>query len=655
MRLRARCITFGSTAWWLCCALVVANSSTYHHRITRQDGWAGTFGDARRKTETSLLRHRSHESFSSQEFPSRRQGVPWRTPDSAPALDGHTASSWRPPDTSADPTLMQQSRQEVSLIGTDNVSLSKFVDRSVSNDRPAVLESGQSSAVPVLRRELHSASLYRFPGQASVLSRNSRFSDSEEMRHKPRLPGDTFRYNRALKTDPEEGRHLFGPDNHQTLAAISETLGAINTVGRYLVNITRGGETDGDKAETENLSGAIYTISKNVLGPNVTDTIAPIVRGAIPPLVTLQPGKVTLVNNVAAARPCTTPDGLTGTCDDLSSCPQLLLDLGNLRQSICFKSLFVPGVCCPNRDGPSTFVTPIPDVVTVPTTVRTTTTTRLTTTTRRPSVVVTSGGPTVPPDADCGQPEVPTFRVVGGEESLPGRWPWMAAIFLHGSRRTEFWCGGSLVGPRHVLTAAHCTRDSKQRPFSPRQFTVRLGDVDLKRDDEPSSPETYQVVEVLAHPRFSRVGFYNDIAVLVLERTARRSRYVIPICLPPARYRHEPFVGYKPTVVGWGTTYYGGKESTVQRQAQLPVWRNDDCDQTYFQPITSSFICAGYPEGGKDACQGDSGGPLMLKVEGHWIQIGIVSFGNKCGEPGYPGVYTRITEYTDWIRENMVK
>jgi hypothetical protein len=174
------------------------------------------------------------------------------------------------------------------------------------------------------------------------------------MRHKPRLPGDTFRYNRALKTDPEEGRHLFGPDNHQTLAAISETLGAINTVGRYLVNITRGGETDGDKAETENLSGAIYTISKNVLGPNVTDTIAPIVRGAIPPLVTLQPGKVTLVNNVAAARPCTTPDGLTGTCDDLSSCPQLLLDLGNLRQSICFKSLFVPGVCCPNRDGPST-------------------------------------------------------------------------------------------------------------------------------------------------------------------------------------------------------------------------------------------------------------------------------------------------------------
>ncbi|KAJ9597239.1 hypothetical protein L9F63_011913, partial [Diploptera punctata] len=193
------------------------------------------------------------------------------------------------------------------------------------------------------------------------------------------------------------------------------------------------------------------------------------------------------------------------------------------------------------------------------------------------------------------------------------------------------------------------------RPFSARQFTVRLGDVDLLRDDEPSSPETFRVVEVRAHPQFSRVGFYNDVAVMVLDRTPRRSRFVIPLCLPPTSARSDTFVGQKPTVVGWGTTYYGGKESTIQRQTELPVWRNDDCDRTYFQPITSSFICAGYTEGGKDACQGDSGGPLMLKNDGRWMQIGIVSFGNKCGEPGYPGVYTRVTEYTDWIKQNMLQ
>jgi hypothetical protein len=143
-----------------------------------------------------------------------------------------------------------------------------------------------------------------------------------------------------METDAEEGRHLPG------LAAISETLGAINAVGRYLVNMTRGGQ----QPDTGDLPWAFYTISKNFLGANVTDTIAPIVRDALPPLVTLHSGKVTLADNAAAAtRPCTTPDGRTGTCDDLSNCPQLLLDLGNLRQSICFKSLFVPGVCCPQK------------------------------------------------------------------------------------------------------------------------------------------------------------------------------------------------------------------------------------------------------------------------------------------------------------------
>lgn len=169
-----------------------------------------------------------------------------------------------------------------------------------------------------------------------------------------------------------------------------------------------------------------------------------------------------------------------------------------------------------------------------------------------------------------------------------------------------------------VLTAAHCTRDARQRPFAARQFTVRLGDVDLSVDHEPSQPVTYKVTEIRAHPRFSRVGFYNDIAsktvsnktrkflmqiylssfsVMVLEQSVRKSKYVIPICLPQPTLQKERLIGRRATIVGWGTTYYGGKESPVQLQASLPIWRNEDCNRAYFQPITDNFLCAGYSEG----------------------------------------------------------
>ncbi|KAF5300958.1 hypothetical protein FQA39_LY10928 [Lamprigera yunnana] len=459
-----------------------------------------------------------------------------------------------------------------------------------------------------------------------------------------------------ITDETETGRH-FRPE---TLAAISETLGAINTVGRYIINMTRGVE---DSTFQEDVPSAVYTISKNILGRNVTETIKPLVSPLVSPLVRETHSTVyqkpTSDEIEINPRSCTTPEGQTGYCDDLSDCPQLLLNLSNLRQSLCFKSVFVPGVCCPRPVGYEEHTSSTTTTTTPPTTTRTilrlTTATPATTTPPLktiPSILLPLGTNIVDPE-DCGQPENAKFRVVGGEESLPGRWPWMAAIFLHGNRRTEFWCGGALITSKHILTAAHCTKDSQQRPFAARQFTVRLGDVDLKREDEPSAPVTFKISEVRAHSRFSRVGFYNDIAILVLERPARKSKYVIPLCLPPPQLRNEKFAGQRTTVVGWGTTYYGGKESTIQRQAILPVWRNEDCDDAYFQPITSNFICAGYSHGGTDACQGDSGGPLMILWDTRWIQVGVVSFGNKCGEPGYPGVYTRVTEYLNWIQENI--
>lgn len=522
---------------------------------------------------------------------------------------------------------------------------------------------------------------------------------------------------------------------------ISETLGALNTVGRYIVNMTRGQEASiTNNNPSENVPDAILTLTKNVLGQNVTKTIEPMIKriGVVetrddPAVIGVvvsttdastantssllnattlqsvetidakkkknkkqktkrkeQPALEQLTEQVDSfsespkivdyqskegENRCRTPDGRPGKCDDLSNCPGLLLDLTHLRESLCFKSLFVPGVCCPTSENTVVTTTQRPlKLTTRPTTTRpslflnpvSTTTQRplvpvftvSSTVTQTPSSAFVSNRPVQEPlgnfvdSDDCGQQEYSSGRIVGGVEAPTGQWPWLAAIFLHGPKRTEFWCGGSLIGSKFVLTAAHCTRDSKQRPFAARQFTVRLGDVDLSSDHEPSAPVTFKVSDIRAHPRFSRVGFYNDIAIMVLEQPVRKSKYVIPVCLPTPQTPKERLIGRRATIVGWGTTYYGGKESATQRQASLPIWRNEDCNKAYFQPITENFMCAGYSEGGVDACQGDSGGPLMLQLDSHWIQLGIVSFGNKCGEPSYPGVYTRVSEYMDWIREN---
>lgn len=209
-------------------------------------------------------------------------------------------------------------------------------------------------------------------------------------RHDKPVPEEYVETNKALgpvggviKND--EGRLL----SDSAFSAISETLGAINTVGHYLVDMVDDreekddddDEDEDDDGEKDNkLPNALYTISKNVLGKNVTEKIAPFVNKLTD---RADPG----------ARGCTTPEGKPGTCEDLSNCPQLLLNLGNLRQSLCFKSLFVPGVCCPEL-GAGFNQLPVPGS-TVLTTSRPTLAVAITT--RKPPVVYRPPPPTRQP------------------------------------------------------------------------------------------------------------------------------------------------------------------------------------------------------------------------------------------------------------------
>lgn len=163
----------------------------------------------------------------------------------------------------------------------------------------------------------------------------------------------------------------------------------------------------------------------------------------------------------------------------------------------------------------------------------------------------------------------------------------------------------------------------------------------------------YRVANIKQHPDFQRRGFYNDIGLIELKSDVDYDDLIAPICLPSEFDLKRDLSGYMATVLGWGTLSYQGQGSKLLQQVSLPIWNNKDCDARYPQDISKTFICAGFLTGGKDACQGDSGGPLMVSDKsGRWTIHGVVSFGKMCAQPEFPGVYTRITEYLDWIRDN---
>lgn len=163
----------------------------------------------------------------------------------------------------------------------------------------------------------------------------------------------------------------------------------------------------------------------------------------------------------------------------------------------------------------------------------------------------------------------------------------------------------------------------------------------------------YRVANVKQHPQFQRRGFYNDIGLIELKSDVEYDDLISPICLPSEFDLKRDLSGYMATVLGWGTLGYQGQGSKLLQQASMPIWSNKDCDARYPQDINKTFVCAGFLAGGKDACQGDSGGPLMVNDKsGRWTLHGVVSFGKMCAQPEYPGVYTRVTEFLDWIWDN---
>ncbi|KFB44069.1 serine protease 14 [Anopheles sinensis] len=257
-------------------------------------------------------------------------------------------------------------------------------------------------------------------------------------------------------------------------------------------------------------------------------------------------------------------------------------------------------------------------------------------------------------------------RIVGGQPTKIDEYPWAALIeYQKPNNRFGFHCGGSLINERYVLTAAHCISSI---PRTWKVHRVRLGEWDLSENPdckvEGQNRECYDPVidmdieKIVVHSGYDTQdkNHYNDIALIRLAREVSYSDTVKPICLPlSSTVINTNHVGLPSFAVGWGKT-----ETTTASETKLKVdmlvKSLEECSPVYQRNrifLKSTQMCAGGKKG-TDTCSGDSGGPLMRRIAGGWYVIGVVSFGpSKCGTEGVPGIYTDVSKYADWIRENV--
>lgn len=240
---------------------------------------------------------------------------------------------------------------------------------------------------------------------------------------------------------------------------------------------------------------------------------------------------------------------------------------------------------------------------------------------------------------------------MGGQNATPGEFPWIVSI----TKRGGHFCGGTVLNNKWVLTAAHCLC-SDSIVINPRELRVLVGGHDLRLP-----PANHLgVSNILLHPSYTCNRYLNDIALLELAEELVWSDKVRPACLPNGY--PGSFSDVNAIAAGWGwtselTSVGGGGRANVLQKVELTVVGNEKCRSWYKSlgkkvKIHDSQMCAGFEEGGKDSCWADSGGPLMVEGERTMV-IGIVSTGIGCARPRLPGLYTRISDYVNWIGQTL--
>jgi len=230
--------------------------------------------------------------------------------------------------------------------------------------------------------------------------------------------------------------------------------------------------------------------------------------------------------------------------------------------------------------------------------------------------------------------------IVGGEAVPIQEAPHQMAL-LYDSTGLGFYslrCGGSAISQDFILTAAHCLQDT-----STKRWRIRAGS-----STHASGGQVIAAANVIIHESYSDWTLDFDIGMIKLEEELDINGVTIALAvLPPQGLEVE--AGELAEVTGWGTTTSGGSIPANLRKVTVPVVDRQTCSDNYqnLNHVTTNMICAGIS--GKDACQGDSGGPLIVKN----LLTGITSWGYGCAQDNFPGVYTNVAAFIDWIGNQL--
>lgn len=230
-------------------------------------------------------------------------------------------------------------------------------------------------------------------------------------------------------------------------------------------------------------------------------------------------------------------------------------------------------------------------------------------------------------------------KIVGGVQLPAGERPWMVSLQ---SNNGDHYCGGSLIAPDWVLTAAHCVEGENAS-----DIRVAADFISLRR---PNEDATASVSEVIIHPDYNS-DTPADIALLRLD-SGIEDVDLLTLADEDVMNNYAPG-GTLMSVSGWGVTREDGEIPNLLRTVDLPLVTNEQCNSAnaYDGDISNTEICAGYQRGGKDSCQGDSGGPLVMRLQGNYVQTGVVSWGDGCARPDKYGVYARVASFNKWIAD----